>query len=155
MSELNEMYFDVSEVFNKVVSDIMTISDKEVSGKLMEESNEARKPIFAFLGTLEKAKEDCRKTETYELLPEIVIKAKFENNQITLRDSRDYVNDSIIGFLNKEHRDMIHDFIYTYASHLRSAFLIVDGNCLTTRVSHNHVIFGKYKFLSITVEIVA
>ena len=52
MSELNEMYFDVSEVFNKVVSDIMTISDKEVSGKLMEEFNEARKPIFAFLGTL-------------------------------------------------------------------------------------------------------
>ena len=49
MSELNEMYFDVSEVFNKVVSDIMTISDKEVSGKLMEEFNKQESQFLHFL----------------------------------------------------------------------------------------------------------
>lgn len=155
MSEFKELYFEVTAVLNKVVSDIMTITDKEISGKLLEEFNEARKPIFAFLGTLEKAKEDSIKQETYALLPEIVIKAKFENSVIIVRKSRDHVNDGIIDRLNKEHRDMIHDFIDQYAFNLRSAFLIKDGKCLTTRVSHQNVIFGKYKFRSIAVVIVA
>lgn len=141
-------YYKLAKVWNEVAQDIIAIGALETQAKLIEEFDEAKKPIYRFLETLQKEKEQ-NKPETHVYLPNVVIKAKLEASSPVVQESRDYAN--TLTSLPNDYRDMIHDFIHLYASSMLSSFMIIDGKCLTTDVTHANVIFGKFKFKNISV----
>jgi hypothetical protein len=135
---------------NELAKDIMTIPDLEMQVPLLQEFDKVRTPIYKLLDTLQEAKEKVR-PETSVSLPDVVIKAKLETNGLIVQRSWDYAR-SLIS-LPKELTDLVHDFIHVYANTMLSSFMIVDGKCLTTEVTHCNVTFGKFKIDRITVEL--
>ena len=100
------------------------------------------------IDTLQEAKV---RPDTSVYLPDVVIKAKLETNGLIVQQSCDYAKS--LTSLPSEYRDMVHDFIHVYACTMLSSFMIVDGKCLTTEVTHRNVAFGKFKFDHMTVEL--
>jgi len=135
---------------NDLAKDIMTIPDLQTQAPLLQEFVKVRAPVFKILDTLQEAKENVR-PETSVYLPDVVIKTKLETNGLIVQKSGDYAK-SLTSFPS-EYRDMVHDFIHAYACTMLSAFMIVDGKCLTTEVTRRNVSFGKFKFDRITVEL--
>lgn len=143
-------YNKLTEVMNEIAKDIMTITDLEIQVPILQEFNSVRKQMFNLLKKLQEAKEKI-KPKPYVFMPDVVIKAKIESNRLMVQQSDDYANS--LTFLPGEYRDMVHDFIHVYANTMLSAFMIVDGECLTTEFTRRNVTFGKFKFDRITVEL--
>ena len=143
-------YNKLTELTNELAKDIMTILDLQTQVPLLQEFDNVRKQIFKLLNTLQEAKEKI-KPDTSVSLPDVVIKAKLETNRLIVQQSSDYANS--LTFLPGEYRDMVNDFIHVYANTMLSAFMIVDGECLTTEFTRRNVTFGKFKFDRITVEL--
>lgn len=146
-------YNKLTEVFNEIAKDIMTITDLKTQVPLLQEFNEVRKPIYKLLDTLQKEKEqEARFAARHEVsLPDVVLKAKLEASGLIVQQSWDYAKS--LTSLPSEYIYMVHDFIHVYACTMLSSFMIVDGKCLTTDVTHHNVTFGKFKFCRITVEL--
>jgi hypothetical protein len=143
-------YYKLTEITNDLAKDIMTISDLQTQVPILQEFDNIRKQIFKLLNTLQEAKEKI-KPDTSVPLPDVVIKAKLETNRLIVQQSDDYADS--LTFLPGEYRDMVNDFIHVYANTMLSAFMIVDGECLTTEFTRRNVTFGKFKFDRITVEL--
>ena len=147
---MSRHYNKLTEVMNDIAKDIMTISDLQTQFPLLQEFDKLRKPVYKLLNTLQEAKEKI-KPDTSVSLPDVVIKAKLETNRLIVQQSSDYANS--LTFLPGEYRDMVNDFIHVYANTMLSAFMIVDGECLTKEFTRRNVTFGKFKFDRITVEL--
>jgi hypothetical protein len=145
-------YNKLTEVMNELAKDIMTIHDLQTQVPLLQEFDKARIPVIKILDTLQEAKEKVKvRPETSVSLPDVVIKAKMETNGLIVQKSGDYAKS--LTSLPSEYRDMVHDFIHAYACTMLSAFMIVDGNCLTTEVTRRNVSFGKFQFGRMTVAL--
>ena len=147
---MSRHYNKLTEVMNDLAKDIMTISDLQTQVPLLQEFDEVRKPVYKLLDTLQKEKEKVI-PETSVYLPDVVINVKLEKNGLIIQKSWDYTKS--LTSLSSEYIDMVHEFIHVYAYTMLSAFMIVDGKCLTTEVTHRNVTFGKFKFDRITVEL--
>lgn len=147
---MSRHYNKLTEVMNDIAKDIMTISDLQTQFPLLQEFDKLRKSVYNLLNTLQEAKEKVI-TETSVFLPDVVIKAKLETNGLTIQQSWDYAKS--LTSLTSEYREMVHDFIHVYAYTMLSAFMIVDGKCLTTEVTRRNVAFGKFMFERITVDL--
>jgi hypothetical protein len=147
---MSRHYNKLTEVMNDLAKDIMTISDLQTQVPLLQEFDEVRKPIYKLLDTLQKEKEKVI-PETSVYLPDVVIKVKLEKNGLIIQKSWDYAKS--ITSLSSEYIDMVNDFIHVYACTMLSAFMIIDGKCLTTEVTRHNVDFGKFKFNRMTVEL--
>lgn len=144
LQNLNEVMYDLAK-------DIMTIIDPKTQVSLLQEFDKVRKPFYKLLDALQEAKEKEKTEPSISYLPDVVIKAKMETNGLVVQQSWDYAKS--LKSLPSEYIDMVHDFIHVYAYTMLPSFLIVDGKCLTTEVTHRNVTFGKYKFDHMTVEL--
>ena len=159
---MSNYYFKLTKVMNEISRDIMcNIPNMETKLSLFHEFDEIVFPLYKFLTTLEKAKEkieDDKKADTkekiepesYITLPDVVLNTKLQKNGLTIQKSYDYIKS--LTFLSNEYKDIINDFIHVYAQTLLPVFIIIDGKCLTTSVTKNNIIFGKFKFGHITVK---
>ena len=143
-------YNKLTGVMNELAEDIMTIPDLQTQVPLLKEFDKVRKSVYNLLDIVQEAKEIVKPKPSVSL-PDVVIKAKFETNSLIVQQSRDYAKS--LSSLLSEHRDMVHHFIHVYACTMLSSFMIVDGKCLTTEVTHRNVAFGQFKFDRITVEL--
>lgn len=141
----------ITEVMNDLAKDILTITDLKTQVPLLQQFGEVRKQVFQLLDTLQEAKEKENPEPSISYLPDVVIKAKLGTNGLIVQQSWDYAKS--LTSLPSEYIDMVHDFIHVYACTMLSSFLIVDGKCLTTEVTHRNVAFGKFKFDRMTVEL--
>lgn len=146
---MSSYYNKLTEVMNDLAKDIMTISDLQTQVPLLQEFDTIRKPLYKLLVTLQEAKKGL--PEPSVSLPDVVINAKMETNGLIVQPSWDYVKS--LTFLPSEYKDMVHDFIHVYANTMLSAFMIVDGKCLTTEFTRRNVAFGKFNFDHITVKL--
>lgn len=135
---------------NAIAKDIMTIPDLQTQMPLLQEFNAVRAPLYKLLDTLQETKDKVKPEPSS--LPDVVIHAKFETNGLIVQPSKDYVES--LTAVSSEYREMIHDFIHVYANTMLSAFMIVDGACLTTEVTRRNITFGIFKFDRITVKVV-
>lgn len=142
--------YKLTEITNDIAKDIMTISDLQTQVPLLQEFNNVRQQLFKLVHTLQEEKEKGI-PETSVSLPDVVIKVKMETNRLMIQRSEDYAKS--LTSLSSEYRDMVLDFIHTYACTMLSAFMIVDGQCLTKEVTRYNVAFGKFKFERIIVEL--
>lgn len=147
---MSHHYNKLTEITNDLAKDILTISDLQTQVPILQEFDNIRKQIFKLLNTLQEAKEKI-KNDTFISLPDVVIKAKLETNRLIIQKTSDYIQN--LTSLSTEYRDMVHDFIHVYANTMLSAFMIVDGECLTTEFTRRNITFGKFKFDRITVEL--
>ena len=159
---MSDYYFKLTKVMNEISRDIMcNIPNMEKKLSLLHEFDEIVFPLYKFLTTLQEAKEkieEDKKAETTEkikqepsiTLPDVVLNAKLEMRRLTIKKSCDYIKS--LTFLSNEYKDIINDFIHVYAQTMLPVFIIIDGKCLTTSVTKNNIIFGKFKFGHITVK---
>jgi hypothetical protein len=150
--KMSSHYYKLTEITNDLAKDIMTITDLKTQVPLLQEFVNVRQQLFKLVHTFQEEKEkEKERPETSVSLPDVVVKAKLGTNRLMIQRTEDYAKS--LTSVSSEYRDMVHDFIHTYACTMLSAFMIVDGQCLTKDVTRYNIAFGKFKFDRITVEL--
>lgn len=140
----------LTAVVNDIEKDILELKDLPTRVQLIQQFDEARTPLYALLTNLQKEKErEADRVPSANEIPDVVIKGTYQPSGLVIDRSTEYVDKLFT--LSKEEKCMLNDFIHLYANSMLSAFMIVEGKCLTTEVTRRDVKFGKYTINSFTV----